>query len=130
MKKYITFASSEAHGNLTDVLTSHKLASLGDAYVNFAYSLALSNRKREPTGVKVKGSMLAEALRRSGIRSSLPSKMTRHKLADAAEALIVYGWLHSSISLEESVAALEKHDDPVDGFSKLLTTIINRIKLP
>lgn len=40
----------KTHRNLTEVLTGHKLASLGDAYVNFAYSLALSNRTGRPTG--------------------------------------------------------------------------------
>jgi hypothetical protein len=40
----------KTHRNLTEVLTDHKLASLGDAYVNFAYSLALSNRTGRPTG--------------------------------------------------------------------------------
>jgi len=40
----------KTYRNLTEVLTDHKLASLGDAYVNFAYSLALSNRTGRLTG--------------------------------------------------------------------------------
>jgi len=50
---------------LRDVLTDHKLASLGDSFINFAYSLALSSKKGSPLGIKVKGSLLAEALRRA-----------------------------------------------------------------
>lgn len=129
LKKNVgTFSFIKTHENITEVLTNHKLASLGDAYINFVYSLALSNRKGQPSGAKVKGSVLAEAIKKAGLREYLPSRMTRHMLADAAEALIIYAWLHNCITLEESVATLEKTDDPIDGFSQLLATIKNRAK--
>ena len=129
MKKSVeTFSFIKTHENITEVLTNHKLASLGDAYINLVYSLALSNRKGQPSGAKVKGTVLAEALKKAGLREYLPSRMTRHMLADAAEALIVYAWLHNCITLEESVVTLEKTDDPIDGFSQLLATIKNRAK--
>jgi hypothetical protein len=107
----------------------YELASLGDAYINFVYSLALSNRKREAIGVKVKGSVLAEALRKAGLRENLPARMSRHALADAAEALIVYGWLNGYVALEESVAILEKADDPIEGFNQLLIQTKSRARL-
>ena len=127
-KRVETFSFIKTHENITEVLTNHKLASLGDAYINLVYSLALSNRKGQPSGAKVKGTVLAEALKKAGLREYLPSRMTRHMLADAAEALIVYAWLHNYITLEESVATLEKTDDPIDGFSQLLATIKNKAK--
>ena len=127
-KRVETFSFIKTHENITEVLTNHKLASLGDAYINFVYSLALSNRKGQPSGAKVKGTVLAEAIKKAGLREYLPSRMTRHMLADAAEALIVYAWLHNCITLEESVATLEKTDDPIDGFSQLLATIKTRAK--
>ena len=127
-KRVGTFSFIKTHENITEVLTNHKLASLGDAYINFVYSLALSNRKGQPSGAKVKGTVLAEAIKKAGLREYLPSRMTRHMLADAAEALIVYAWLHNCITLEESVATLEKTDDPIDGFSQLLAIIKNRAK--
>ncbi len=127
-KRVETFSFIKTHGNITEVLTNHKLASLGDAYINFVYSLALSNRKGQPSGAKVKGTVLAEAIKKAGLREYLPSRMTRHMLADAAEALIIYAWLHNCITLEESVATLEKTDDPIDGFSQLLATIKTRAK--
>jgi hypothetical protein len=80
----------KTHRNLTEVLTDHKLASLGDAYVNFVYSLALSNRTGRPTDAKVKGEALAQAIKKAGLRGYLPSRMARHMLADVAESLIVY----------------------------------------
>jgi hypothetical protein len=120
----------KSHRNLTEVLTDHRLASLGDSYINLAYSLALSNRTGKPSGAKVKGRVLAEALRKAELREYLPSRMTRHMLADAAEALIVYAWLNRHVTLEESVAILEKVENPVEGLSNLLVTIRNRITFP
>jgi len=110
-------------------MTDHNLASLGDTYINFVYSLAISNRTGKPSGTKVKGTVLAEALKKTGLREHLPSRMTRHRLADAAEALIVYAWLNNYIKLDESVAIIEKNKDPANGLSQLLMTIKDRIKL-
>jgi hypothetical protein len=108
----------------------HSLASLGDSYINFVYSIALSNRKNEPLGTKVKGSLLAEALRKAGLRACLPSRMARHALADAAEALILYAWLSNSLSLDESVAIIGKNADLVEGLSLLLIAAKERITFP
>ena len=118
------------HKNLREILLDHDLASLGDAYVNFIYSLALTNKNARPTGAKAKGSTLAQALRKAGLREQLPARMSRHELADAAEALIVYGWLQDCITLNESVTLLQQNADIIDGFSKLLATTKNRIKQP
>jgi len=118
----------KAYKNIAEVLTDHGLASLGDTYVNFAYSLALSNRRGEPLGVKVKGSALAEALKKAGLRDYLPSRMTRHMLADAAEALIVYAWLHDYVTLKETVTTLENTSNLVEGLTLLLVKIKNWIK--
>lgn len=117
------FSFIKTYKTLTEILTDQKLASLGDAYVNFAYSLALSSRKGKPLGTKVKGDTLAEALKKSGLREYLPARITRHILADAAEALIIYAWLNGYITLEDTVAILEEYDDPAKGFGQLLTAI-------
>jgi len=106
----------------------HKLAALGDAYINFAYSLALSQNKGQPSGAKVRGSVLAEAFKKAGLRGHMPSRVSRHMLADAAEALTVYAWLHKHITLEESVAILEKAENPVEGLTQLFLTIKDRVK--
>jgi hypothetical protein len=114
---------------LADVLTDYDLASLGDAYTNFVCSLALSNLKGQPSGVKVKRKILAAALRKAGLRKHMPTRITRHTLADGAEALIVYAWLRNHMTLDESVAILQKHDDLTEGLTQLLKTIIGRITL-
>lgn len=108
-------------------MTDHKLASLGDSYINFVYSLALSNKTGKPSGAKVKGKVLAEALKKAELRDYLPSRMTRHALADAAEALIVYAWLHSYVTLEESVTMVGGDEDVVQGLSRLLIAIKGRV---
>jgi len=110
-------------------LADQKLASLGDAYINFVYSLALSQRKGKPSGAKVKGTALAEALRKAGLREQLPSRIDRHVLSDAAEALVVYAWLHDLLTLEENVEILEKTNSLVEGLTQLLLKIKEKIKL-
>jgi hypothetical protein len=105
---------------LTEVLMDQKLAKLGDAYVNFLYSLVLSKKNKEPTGTKVKGRILADAFKKSGLRKFLPSRITRHKQADAAEALIVYAWIQGHMKMEEGLEILEQYEDNVEAFSFLL----------
>ena len=110
------------HENLSEILTDHKLAKLGDAYVNFLYSLAVSKKTGEPAGIKVKGRLLADAFKKAGLRKFLPSRMDRHKQADAAEALIVYAWIHSSMTMEEGLEILEQNENSLEAFSCLLLT--------
>ena len=124
------FSFRMVRGSLAEVLVDRDLASLGDVYVNFAYSLALSNSRRKPLGVRVKGSVLAEGLRKAGLRDRLGSGMSRHALADAAEALIVYSWLNGCLTLDESVAIMRKGADAIEGMSALLATAKKRGTFP
>ncbi len=124
------FSFQTVRGSLAEVLADRDLASLGDAFVNFAYSLALSNRRRKPLGVKVKGSVFAEGLRRAGLRECLGGGITRHALADAAEALIAYAWLNGYVALDECVAVMGKTVDAVEGLSALLATVKKKVTFP
>ncbi len=114
---------------LREVLMDQKLAALGDAYVNFVYSVALSKRKGEPTGAKVDNRLLAEALKKAGLRKLLPSRIDRHKQADAAEALIVYAWVRGSMTMEEGVLILEQGEDVVEAFCSFLLTAKKKLDL-
>jgi len=60
----------------------------------------------------------------------LGSRMSRHALADAAEALIVYAWLNPRITLDESVTIMRKGKDAVEGVSELLATVKRRVTFP
>lgn len=123
------FAFISPYRNLREVLMDQKLAALGDAYVNLVYSVALSKRKGEPTGAKVDNRLLAEALKKAGLRSLLPSRIDRHKQADAAEALIVYAWVRGSMTMEEGVSILEQGEDTVEAFCSFLLTAKKKLDL-
>jgi len=123
------FAYIPQYENLSEVLMDQKLAKLGDAYVNFLYSLALSNKKGEPTGTKVKGRLLADAFKKAGLRKFLPSRIDRHKQADAAEALIVYAWIRGSVTMEEGLKILEQNEDKIEAFSFLLLTAKRKLDI-
>jgi hypothetical protein len=123
------FAFISQYRSLREVLMDQKLAALGDAYVNFVYSVALSKRKGEPTGAKVDNRLLAEALKKAGLRSLLPSRIDRHKQADAAEALIVYAWVRGSMTMEEGVSILGQSEDTVEAFCSFLLTAKKKLDL-
>ncbi len=116
------------YSDLTEVLRDKALAALGDAYVNFAYSLALSRKLRKPCGKKVKGTPLAGAIRKAGLRSFLPSRIDKHVLSDAAEALLVYAWLSDAVTMEQCVLALEKSNDLEKGLTELLLRAKEAVK--
>jgi hypothetical protein len=124
-----TFSFLRTYNTLSEILTDRKLASLGDAYVNFVYSLALSERKGKPTGDKVRGAMLAQALRKAGLRILLPSRADRHALSDAAEALLVCAWLCKLLTLEESVQTPVSTTGLEDGLTQLLRKAGEQIRL-
>ncbi len=118
------------HASMTQVLTDHDLASLGDAYVNFVYSLALSNKRKRPVGIKVRGTVLAAGLRKAGLRQYLPSRMARHELSNAAESLMVYAWLNNHVKLGQALTLLQSSDDPTENFARLLDRIRRTITFP
>ena len=122
------FTFIQHYKSLSEILMDHKLAKLGDAYVNFLYSLVLSKKNDEPTGIKVKGRLLAEAFKKADLRKFLPSRIDRHKQADAAEALIVYAWIRGYITLEQGLEILFQNDDEIESFTCLLLTAKMKIK--
>ncbi len=112
---------------ITEILLNKKLSKLGDSYVNFIYSLALSRRLEEPIGKSVKSTILAEALKRAGLRKLLPKRILKHDQADSAEALIVYAWLNKMLGIDECVEVLEKRiEEPVEAFTNLLLDIVEK----
>ena len=123
------FPFVSSYRGLREILADHKLAALGDAYVNFVYSLALSKKIGEPTGARVGSRILAEALRRAGLRNLLPPRTDRHKQADAAEALIVYAWIQGLMTIEEGVSVLEQREDATEAFCSLLLTARKKLNL-
>ncbi|MEJ2243979.1 MAG: hypothetical protein P8X87_05555 [Candidatus Bathyarchaeota archaeon] len=60
----VTFIKN--HEKLSDILMDQKLAKLGDAYVNFLYSLALSKKEQTENEVETFCNLLLVAKTRSG----------------------------------------------------------------
>jgi len=104
------------------------LAKLGDAYVNFVFSLGRSKALREPQGIKVSDRILAEALRKSGLRKELPYRTARQDCANAVEALLVFGYLNGLVSMEETVEKIAAGaGSPVDVFADLAQLVASRL---
>ncbi|MEM2896188.1 MAG: ribonuclease III family protein [Candidatus Bathyarchaeia archaeon] len=113
---------------LNKILKDRKLARLGDSYINFVYSLALSNKKGEPCGIKVSDKLLFEGAKKSRIRELLPKRMERGMVANAIESLLVYAWLKKVMSLDEAVEILCKElNDPSEAIARLSLEAIKRL---
>ncbi|RLI47414.1 hypothetical protein DRO69_00595 [Candidatus Bathyarchaeota archaeon] len=113
--------------SLQEVLLDKDLAGLGDMYVNFVHSLALSRKLRKPVGVKVNNRILAEAVRKSGLRKMLPGRIDRHAQGDAAEALIVYAWLRDVVGFEDCLRIMGRSEDLAEALTQLLREIGKRL---
>ncbi|MHA1947902.1 MAG: ribonuclease III family protein [Candidatus Hodarchaeales archaeon] len=98
---------------LTFILTKGN-SKLGDALVNFIYSLAKSAVSTQVTGTKVSDFILATAYRSSLWMNNdiLKLKGTKGYLADHVEALILYFWVFEFVTLEEMVKHLIKELKP------------------
>lgn len=127
LSKYFPFIWR--YSKIEEILNDKDLASLGDAYINFIYSLALSKNYSRPVGRKLNSSVLSIAIQKSGLRKLLPHRVSRHRQADAAEALIVYGWLSGAISIRESIDIVAREDDLTDNLTLLIKTILERSKI-
>ncbi len=113
---------------LMQILLDQKLARLGDAFVNFVYSLALTRSTGEPVGIKVSDKVLARAAQEAGIRQLLPKRTTRDDVSNAVESLIVYVWLQKQMTIDEISAILEvQRDQPYDSFKVLLQKILSEL---
>lgn len=127
LREYFPFITR--YSKISDILSDKDLASLGDAYINFVYSLALSRITGKPIGRKIGSNILSLALKKAGIRSLLPPRTDRHRQADAAEALIIFGWLSGAISIKETLDMLVKNGDIVDNLCAVLKLILERSKI-
>ncbi len=113
---------------LRQIMRDKQLATVGDAFVNFVYSLALTNTKGKPEAVKVSDRTLADALRRSGLREHLGTRVSRKELANASESLLFEAYRRKLLTIEESVETLSTNPDGLDaGLCSLLTLAADRV---
>ena len=116
-------------GLLKRILTDKGLAKLGDAYVNFVYSLVLTEIEGKPTGIKVSDRILADAAKKSGLKDLLAKRTRRDDIANAVEALIVYVWREEFMRTEEAIDILKKNPNPCIGFTDLILEATKRVTI-
>jgi hypothetical protein len=114
-------------GLLKRILTDKGLAKLGDAYVNFIYSLVLTEIEGKPTGIKVSDRILADAAKKSGLKDLLAKRTRRDDVANAVEALIVYVWREELMKTEEAINILKKNPNPCTAFTDLTLEATKRV---
>jgi hypothetical protein len=115
------------YDSLQELLLDKDLASLGDSYVNFVYSLAMSQKLKRPVGGKVENQTLADAVTKSGLRKFLPHRVDRHTRGNAAEALLVFAWLSDLLDLNECTDALSKGDNQSEAFAGLIRDVLRKL---
>jgi len=113
--------------SIQELLLDNDLAALGDSYVNFVYSLAMSQRLKRPIGAKVDNQTLAEAVTRSGMRRLLPHRLDRHARGNAAEALLVFAWLDDLLEMDECIKVLSREENAAEAFAQLLETALSKL---
>lgn len=128
MAKEITFTNLtvKSYSNFVELLLDKDLAGLGDSYVNFVYSLAMSQKHKRPIGDKVNNQVLAKAVEISGLRRFLPHRVDRHTRANAAEALLVFAWLQDKRELDHSVKVLSEKENLTEAFTALLREVLGK----
>lgn len=114
-------------GLLKGILTDKGLAKLGDAYVNFIYSLVLTEIEGKPTGIKVSDRILADAAKKSGLKDLLAKRTRRDDIANAVEALIVYVWREELMKTDEAINILKKNPNPCTAFTDLTLEATKRV---
>lgn len=113
---------------LVQILRDKKLAQLGDSFVNFLYSLALTRHLRQPVGTKVSDKVLAEAARKAGLRHLLPKRTSRSDVSNAVESLVIYAWLQHHLTMDGVLTVLQEQvESPSDAFAALSEKIVEKL---
>lgn len=112
------------------IMRDKQLASLGDAFVNFVYSLALTKIRGSPQAVKVSDRALSEAFKLAGLRQYLGTRISKKELANASESLLIDAYRKRLITIEESVAILSQNPDGLEaGLADLLKAAVERLAI-
>jgi len=112
---------------ISSIMQDRKLASLGDAYVNLVYSMALTQISGEPRGVKVSDRILSRAFKAAGLRGYLGVRQNRKDFANASEALLIESFRKGLLTITESISIITQQDNLADGVRDLLKTAVERM---
>ncbi len=115
--------------NLAEILTDNGLAQFGDALLNFAFSLALTETTGQPKGTKVSDRTLADAAVLAGLRKHLPRRVGRGDVANSLEALLGFVWLHKLMTLDEILECLKAENvSHSHNFARLASLALDRLE--
>lgn len=117
----------KSYSTIEEILLDKDLAGLGDSYVNFIYSLAMSQKHGKPMGAKVNNRILSIAVETSGVRKLLPRRVDRHTRGNAAEALLVFAWLQDLLDMEDCIKAINTEENTTKAFAALLRQILHKL---
>jgi len=133
--------SRVSYKSLREIAQDKGLAKLGDALVNFIYSLAKSLILGKLDAWKVSDAVLSQALENASLLKLLPKRSDKHSRGDAVEALLAYAWIMGIFDIKNAVMLLKdemKRDDfsnkrlekiaAVRAFKKLLEEIKPKIE--
>jgi hypothetical protein len=114
---------------LRQTMRDRQLASLGDAFVNFVYSLALTRLRGYPQGTKVSDKILAQALKVAGLRDHLGTRVAKKDMANASESILAAAYGKELLTIEESVQTIAQYpEDLAAGLSDLLKLAAERLR--
>ncbi|MHA2502324.1 MAG: ribonuclease III family protein [Candidatus Kariarchaeaceae archaeon] len=127
--------------SLRAILESKDLAQLGDFLTNFIYTSVRIGVKGATGSIHVWDGSLRDAMEQSSLRGKLGKKARPGRVADAAEAIIAYCYLHKLVSLDEMVEFLAQRLNAEDfevrrmeklacgtAFGELLGLLVIRLK--
>jgi len=136
-----TIFSTVSYKSLREIAQDKGLAKLGDALVNFIYSLAKSLILGKLDAWKVSDAVLSQALENASLLKLLPKRSDKHSRGDAVEALLAYAWIMGIFDIKNAVTLLReeiKQDDfsskklekiaAVRGFKRLLEEVRPKIE--
>ncbi|NPD87115.1 MAG: hypothetical protein HGN29_00220 [Asgard group archaeon] len=92
-----------------EIFSSNDFAKFGDSVVNFIYNAAIFEAQTKLQGIKVWDSCLAEACKKSPLRSYIGSRKNKGELGDAVEAFIGYIYLTHKFPLNQMIDILAKY---------------------
>jgi len=114
---------------LRQLMRNKELANLGDAFVNFIYSLALTQTEGRPKATKVSDEILAQAFKNAGLRPLLGSRVSKEDLANASEALLVEAYRQGILQVNEGVRIMvDNRAGLKEGLAELLKMAASRLR--
>ncbi len=127
--------------NIQTVTTSKGLAQLGDAFINFLYSLSRSIAHKQASGCKVSDAILSNAYRASLLKKKVLLKGDRDKIGDGVEAIIIWAWIQNYFTMKEILYIITSHLSSIplderniektaasDAFRNLLNELVRRLE--